>query len=123
MTSRALQSALATVRPRSRWIVRAPDGPRGQGHYIEGPRRNFAGAENGMTLVERLTRISDNNIDYAFTVNDAKTWTRPWTFSLPLTVNDDEPLYEYACHEGNYGLANILSAARVEERSGGQAIP
>jgi hypothetical protein len=49
------------------------------------------------------------------TVDDPATWTRAWTFSLPLTVNDDEPLYEYACHEGNYAIKNILSGSRKAE--------
>jgi hypothetical protein len=50
------------------------------------------------------------------TVEDPSTWTRSWTFAVPLTVNNNEPVYEYACHEGNYGLRNILSAARATER-------
>jgi hypothetical protein len=42
--------------------------------------------------------------------------TRPWTFAVPLTVNDDEPVFEYACHEGNYAVRNMLSATRAEEK-------
>ena len=44
------------------------------------------------------------------------TWTRPWTFSMPLTMSDTDPIQSYECHEGNYGLRNILSAARAEEQ-------
>ena len=58
-----------------------------------------------------------NKVRWSVTVDDPTTWTRPWTFSLPLTMNDDEPIMLYECHEGNYGLRNILSAARAEERA------
>jgi len=54
------------------------------------------------------------------TVEDPATWTRPWTFSVPLTA-DSVPLPAYECHEGNYGLKNILSAARAEERDAARA--
>jgi hypothetical protein len=69
-----------------------------------------------LRLVERFTRAAADRIDWSVTVDDPSTWTRPWTFAVPLTVNDREPVYEYACHEGNYGLHNILSAARAIER-------
>jgi hypothetical protein len=66
-------------------------------------------------LVERFTPTSKKALEWSVTVDDPATWTRPWTFSLPLTVNDDEPLYEYACHEGNYAMKNILSWSRKAE--------
>ena len=47
-------------------------------------------------------------------------WVRPWTFSLPLTMNDREPVLEYACHEGNYAVRNMLSGERATEREGGK---
>ena len=50
------------------------------------------------------------------TVDDRTTWTRPWTFAMPLTMNDREPVFEFACHEGNYAVPNILGAARASER-------
>jgi len=68
-----------------------------------------------LKLVERFRRINPNQVQWTVTVEDPETWTRPWTFTLPLTV-DDVPLPSYECHEGNYGLKNILSAARAEER-------
>jgi len=68
------------------------------------------------TVTERFTRIARNELLYQFTVDDPSTWTRPWTFAMPLTANESEPLLPYECHEGNYGLRNILSAARAEER-------
>ena len=54
--------------------------------------------------------------EWAVTVDDRTTWTRRWTFSMPLTMNDREPVLEFACHEGNYALPNILSVARSSER-------
>ncbi len=70
-----------------------------------------------LTLVERFTRIAPNKVRWSVTVDDPSTWTRPWTFSMPLTENNAEPLMPYECHEGNYGLRNILSAARADERT------
>ena len=68
-----------------------------------------------LTLTERFQRVSPDQVRWTVTVNDPLTWTRPWTFSLPLTA-DPNPVPLYECHEGNYGLKNILSAARAEER-------
>jgi hypothetical protein len=56
-----------------------------------------------------------NTIQYEATVDDPETWTRPWTVSLPFKQQPDYGMYEYACHEGNYGMRNILSGARAEE--------
>jgi hypothetical protein len=69
-----------------------------------------------LKLTERFTRIAPDKVRWSVTVDDPSTWTRPWTFSMPLTQNDKEPIQQYECHEGNYGLRNILSAARAEER-------
>ena len=68
-----------------------------------------------LRFVERFTRTSPTSIEWSVTVNDPSTWTRPWTFSMPLTMNDNEPVYEYACHEGNYAIVNILNASRATE--------
>src|SRR5688572_15714314 len=72
-----------------------------------------------LRLVERFTRTAADTVEWSVTVDDASTWTRPWTFSIPLTMNDSEPVFEYACHEGNQAIRNILSAARTAERKGG----
>ena len=77
-------------------------------------RRNFAGAEEGMTLIERLTRISENDIEYTFTVNDPKTYTAPFKVAFPITQEPGYQNFEYACHEGNYAMGDILSGARAE---------
>ena len=70
-------------------------------------------------LVERFTRVGPDSIDYAFTVEDPATWTRPWTARVELKKTD-EPLYEYACHEGNYSMEGILAGARADERAAAQ---
>jgi hypothetical protein len=69
-----------------------------------------------LRLVERFIPIARGRIEWTVTVDDPTTWTRPWTFAMPLTMNDREPVLEYACHEGNYSLAHILSGARATER-------
>ena len=66
-------------------------------------------------LVERFTRTSSDGIEWAVTVEDPATWTRPWTFMVPLTANNKERILEFACHEGNYALPHMLEAARALE--------
>jgi hypothetical protein len=78
-------------------------------------RTNFRGSGASLHLVERFTRIDADTIEYRFTVEDPTTWTRPWTAAYPM-VRSDGLIYEFACHEGNYGLRDILSGARYEER-------
>jgi hypothetical protein len=70
-----------------------------------------------LRLVERFTRTAPRSLDWSMTVDDPSTWTRPWTFAIPLTMNDDERMMPYECHEGNQAVRNILSAARAGERS------
>jgi hypothetical protein len=67
-------------------------------------------------LVEHFTRTSSDRIEWTVTVDDPATWTRPWTFSMPLTKTTTEPVLEFACHEGNYAVPHILSGARAAER-------
>jgi hypothetical protein len=75
----------------------------------------FQGSSENMHLTERFTRVDENTVMYQFTVDDPSTWTRPWSAELPMkrTIG---PLFEHACHEGNYGLANTLAGARNEDR-------
>jgi len=80
-------------------------------------RTNFRGAGANLHLIERITRVDADTIDYRFTVDDPTTWTRPWTAAYPM-VRADGLIYEFACHEGNYGLRDILSGARWEESAG-----
>jgi hypothetical protein len=65
---------------------------------------------------ERFTRLNDNEILYRFTVTDDSIYTEPWVGEMTLRATEG-PIYEYACHEGNYALPNILSGARQEEES------
>ena len=71
-----------------------------------------------LKLVERFTRTAPDKIEWTVTVDDPTTWSRPWTFAIPLTMNDQEAIFEYACHEGNQAIKNILNAARAAESSG-----
>jgi hypothetical protein len=72
-------------------------------------------ASERLHVVERFTRTGADTIHYAFTVEDPDTWTAPWSGEMEIRRTGDA-IYEYACHEGNYGLANILSAVRAAER-------
>jgi hypothetical protein len=69
-----------------------------------------------LKLVERFTRTTPDKIEWTVTVDDPTTWSRPWTFAIPLTMNDQEAIFEYACHEGNQAIKNILNASRAAER-------
>jgi len=77
-------------------------------------KTRFRGSTANLHVVERFTRIDNKNLLYRFTIEDPDTWTRPWTgeYTWPAT---DERLYEYACHEGNYAMGNILRGARLKE--------
>ena len=76
-------------------------------------KAGFRGSDENLRLVERLTRVDRGTIDYRFTVEDPTVWTRPWTAAFPLR-RSDTPLYEYACHEGNYrSIEGLLRAARL----------
>jgi hypothetical protein len=68
-----------------------------------------------LKVIERFTRTGPKNLDYKITVNDPKTWVQPWTILLQLERNDDYQILEYACHEGNYAMTDILSGARDAE--------
>jgi hypothetical protein len=78
-------------------------------------RTAFQGASENMRLVERFTRVAPDVIRYEFTVNDPDTWTEPWSAEVPWKKTIG-PIFEHACHEGNYGLANTLAGARAEEK-------
>ena len=76
----------------------------------------FRGSSASMRLEERFTRTGPDTLLYQFTVEDLATWTRPWTAVVPLQ-RVTEPIYEYACHEGNYAMRNILAGVRAQERA------
>ena len=76
--------------------------------------RNWRGASANMRLEERFTRVDADTLEYEYTVTDLDTWTAPWTVNLPM-VRSDLPLFEYACHEGNYSMETMLTGARADE--------
>ena len=84
------------------------------------PRTVYQNGSPKLTMVERYRPVAANKIEWSVTLNDADTWTKPWTFGMTLTADPGQPLFEYACHEGNYAMRNILSAARAEEARGGK---
>ena len=79
------------------------------------PKTSFRNTDENLHLVERLSRVDERTLLYEFTVEDPTAYTRPWTARLPMTKSS-ERLYEYACHEGNYALQDILRGARYQER-------
>ena len=99
--------------PRGRW----------EGNSLVVETTNFTSAAayrnaNADTLrvIERFTRVSPDRIEWTATLDDPATWTRPWTIAMPLTA-DPHPILAFECHEHNYGLRNILSAARAADRN------
>ena len=83
-------------------------------------KRRWRGTTEGMHLVERLTRVDTDTLVYEFTVTDPGTWTSSWTASVPMVLNP-ELMYEFACHEGNYTMTNVLAGARAEEKAAAEA--
>jgi len=79
-------------------------------------RTNFRGSSDNLRIVERFTRTDAKTLLYQFTIDDPATWARPWSSELPMKKAAG-PLFEYACQEGNYGLANSLAGARAEEKA------
>jgi hypothetical protein len=81
--------------------------------------RSFMGVSSEkLHVIERFSRTGPENLKYEITIDDPGTWTKPWSLMIPLRRSSD-PLYEYACHEGNLGLAGILAGARAEEQAAG----
>ena len=85
-------------------------------HYWAWPWRSARGS---LTLVERLTRIDDSNMEYLVTISDPKMFTQSWTISAPMTTDQasrgvtEGPIFEFACHEGNYALPSVLRGAQI----------
>jgi len=78
------------------------------------PATNFLGSTHALRLVERFTRVGPNTLRYEYTISDPNTWTKPWSVEAPLP-RIDPPLYEFACHEQNYGLMNVVRGTQVLE--------
>jgi len=83
-------------------------------------KMNFRGSGATLHLIERFTRTAKGGVEYRVTVDDPTTWTKPWTVELHMRTSEGD-LYEYACHEGNYGLHNILEVARDAEKAAAAA--
>jgi hypothetical protein len=80
----------------------------------------FRGSSRDLKVTEHFTRADANNILYKATMEDASTWTKPWTLELPFAAIKG-PIYEYACHEGNYAIEDILAGARkIEAKAAGK---
>ena len=77
---------------------------------------SFRGSSRNLHLVERFTRADDDTLLYEFTVTDPEQWTQPWTAVVPMTKTE-APMFEYACHEGNYGMTNLLLGSRADEKA------
>jgi len=80
------------------------------------PTSYFMGSSDGLELIERFTRVSEDVLQYEVTVTDPKTWSAPWSAMIPLRRSVD-PVFEYACHEGNVGMEGIMAGARALERA------
>ena len=108
--------------------LRSPMGEsrgRWEGNTLVVETTNFQGRMNyrntsmeNMRVIERFTRIAPDKVEWTVTIDEPSTWTRPWTYSIPMTEDNSQLIFEYACHEGNYGIANILSAGRALEKAG-----
>jgi len=77
---------------------------------------------DALRVVERFTRVDADTLEYRVTITDSKTWSAPWTVEYPLKLDNDYGFYEYACHEGNYGMKNILTGARAVEAAEAAAV-
>jgi hypothetical protein len=85
-------------------------------------RSAFRGASSHLKITERFKPMSAKAIEWSATLEDSHTWVRPWTYALTLTHDESQPVFEYACHEGNHGLRDILSGARADEAAAAKAI-
>lgn len=90
-------------------------------NFVDQPNLfRFPANSNTVKVTERFKRVDADHIDYKFTINDPFTYQRPWTAILPMTKIEG-PIYEYACHEGNYGMRGILSGARADDAAAAAA--
>ncbi|HLK48001.1 MAG TPA: hypothetical protein VKT49_07695 [Bryobacteraceae bacterium] len=80
-------------------------------------KTRFRGSDENLRVVEKFRRVDAHTLDYQFTIDDPTAFTKPWTADIPMTRGDGA-LYEYACHEGNYAMTDILSGARAQEKRG-----
>jgi hypothetical protein len=87
-------------------------------------RSAYRGASEHLKMTERFTPVAPGVVDWRVTFDDPHTWARPWTFAMVLKqAKAGQKVYEYACHEGNYGLKNILTGARAADQAAASATP
>lgn len=79
-------------------------------------KTSFRGTGEGLHLVERFTRVASDRVLYEYTINDPQSFTKAWSAAIPMTKTEG-PVFEYACHEGNYGMFNLLAGARVQDKA------
>jgi len=82
------------------------------------PATHFLGATDSISIVERFTRVGPNTMRYQYTVSDPKTWTKPWSVDTTMPRVDPSMIYEFACHEQNYGLINVVTGTQIRFREG-----
>jgi hypothetical protein len=80
----------------------------------------FRGSSENMHITERIARVDADTLSYKFTIDDPATWATPWTAEAPMTKSVG-PIFEHACHEGNYGVMNTLAGARLEDKKAAEA--
>ena len=85
-------------------------------------RSAFRGASSHLKITERFKPMGAKAIEWSATLEDSHTWVRPWTYALTLTHDESQPVFEYACHEGNHGLRDILSGARADEAAAAASV-
>jgi hypothetical protein len=83
----------------------------------------YGGASDRLKTTERFKLVRPGVVDWSITFDDANTWARPWTFGMQLTRDEKQPVFEYACHEGNEGLEGILKAARISAKDAARGKP
>ncbi|HXD72737.1 MAG TPA: hypothetical protein VN628_03330 [Vicinamibacterales bacterium] len=86
------------------------------------PASAYRGSSEHLKLVERFTPKGPKTVEWSVTASDPHTWARPWTFAMNLTKDPTQAIFEYGCHEGNYGLRDILSGARADDAAAGKAV-
>ena len=79
-------------------------------------KTSYRGAGKNLHLTERFARVDADTLDYQYTIDDSESFAGPWTVQLPMT-KDEKQLFEYACHEGNYGIEGSLSGARAVDKA------
>ena len=88
------------------------------GGTVDGYSETYRGVSENLKITERFTPLDANTLRWEVRAEDPTTWVSPWAIAMPLKRDPEQAVFEYACHEGNFGLRNILSAARAAERTG-----